>query len=622
MLNAFRNKRSNILVWVLMVMLVVGLAGFGIGVSGGLGNQDVAQVGDRSVTAEQYGRALDQELRSISSQLGRNLPMSEARQYGIDRMVLGRLVNDATLDAEASRLGLSMGDETVREQVVAAPAFRGPDGKFDRDTYAFVLERTGLSPAEFEEQVRRESARSLVGAGIQSATTMPDTAALTVLDFLGEKRSFDWVRLDPSLLTEPVPAPTEADLEAEHAAHPDRYTRPETRRITYASVTPESLAAGIEIPEDELRAAYETDIAHFSTPERRILDRIGFATEDDAAAAKSRIDAGEADFDSIAAERGLTAAEIDQGTLAAEDLASGARDAVFGLDGPGIVGPVQTPLGPSLYRINAILGASTVPFEEARAEIADKRALEEARNAILDEAAGISDLIAGGAKLEEIAAETDMELGTIDLNAETTGGLADDPAFVELAQAARPGEETDLAELADGGLVTLRVEAIDPAAVIPLEEIRDRVAADWTAARTAEALAALAETYRQELDQGLDFPALAERLGQAVSTGGPLTRGETVEGVPPELVADIFTTDPGETVTRPDGTDVILAQTTAIEAFDPQADGNGTVSEDLKAQFRTQAADDLLALYTDALRRERGVTVNQNLIDATLTRFP
>ena len=155
MLNAFRNKRSNILVWVLMVMLVVGLAGFGIGVSGGLGNQDVAQVGDRSVTAEQYGRALDQELRSISSQLGRNLPMSEARQYGIDRMVLGRLVNDATLDAEASRLGLSMGDETVREQVVAAPAFRGPDGKFDRDTYAFVLERTGLSPAEFEEQVRR-----------------------------------------------------------------------------------------------------------------------------------------------------------------------------------------------------------------------------------------------------------------------------------------------------------------------------------------------------------------------------------------------------------------------------------------------------------------------------------
>ncbi len=103
MLNAFRTKRSNILVWVLMVMLIVGLAGFGIGVSGGLGNQDVAQVGDQSVTAEEYGRALDQELRSISGQLGRTLPMSEARQYGIDRMVLARLVNDATLDAEAAR---------------------------------------------------------------------------------------------------------------------------------------------------------------------------------------------------------------------------------------------------------------------------------------------------------------------------------------------------------------------------------------------------------------------------------------------------------------------------------------------------------------------------------------
>ncbi len=96
-----------------------------------------------------------------------------------------------------------MGDETVREQVVAAPAFKGRTATFDRDTYAFVLERTGMTPADFEEQVRRESARSLVASGIQSATTMPDTAALTVLAFLGEKRGFDWIRLDSTQLSRP-----------------------------------------------------------------------------------------------------------------------------------------------------------------------------------------------------------------------------------------------------------------------------------------------------------------------------------------------------------------------------------------------------------------------------------
>ncbi len=225
--------------------------------------------------------------------------------------------------------------------------------------------------------------------------------------------------------------------------------------------------------------------------------------------------------------------------------------------------------------------------------------LDEARDGILNEAAGISDLIAGGAKLEEIASETDLELGSIELNAETTGGLADDPAFLDLANAAREGEETDLAELANGGLVTLRLEGIDPAAVIPLDQIRERVAADWTAARTAEALATLAETYRQELAQDVEFTALAERLGLRLQHGGPLTRGEVLDGAPPELIADLFAAEPGGTVVRTDGDTVILARLSAIEPFDPQAEGNAAVSENLKAQFRTQAADDLLALYTE-----------------------
>ena len=68
--------------------------------------------------------------------------MAEARQFGVDRMVLGRLVNDAALDGEAARLGLSAGDDAVREQVMASPAFQGSDGKFDREDYTYALERT------------------------------------------------------------------------------------------------------------------------------------------------------------------------------------------------------------------------------------------------------------------------------------------------------------------------------------------------------------------------------------------------------------------------------------------------------------------------------------------------
>jgi peptidyl-prolyl cis-trans isomerase D len=621
MLGTFRNRRSGVLIWLMMGGLIIGLAGFGIGAGRGLTSASVARVGSQKIDADAFVRAMQQELRALTAQLGRDVPISEARQYGIDGMVLARLVNDAALDEEAERLALSAGDDTVLAQVTSTPAFQGTGGSFDRAAYTYALERIGLRPAQFEELLRREAGRELVAGAVQSAATLPPSAADTVLGFLGERRSFEWIRLDPALLTAPVPAPGETEIQAEYDAHPDRYSRPETREISYASITPDALAAAIEIPDDELRAAYEADIEHYRTPERRVVDRIAFGTDEEATAAKARLDAGEIDFDALAAERGLQPADVDQGFVTADALPAEARDAVFGAPGPGLVGPVPTALGPSIYRINAVLGETTHSFEDVRDEMAAERARAEAERQILEDTAHLEDLIAGGATVEEMASETVLELGTVSLSDDAGEGIAGDPAFRDAALAATVGEETDLVELADGGLASLRVDAIEPPAVLPLEEVRSRVIADWTAARTAEALTALASGYAAELAGGLEFGALAERLGLPVQAAGPLTRGETAPGAPPALVADIFAVADGGTVVRSDGGSVILAQLGAVEPFDRATEENAEIADQLEEQFRAQAADDVLTLYVAALRERDGVEVNQALIESTLDRF-
>lgn len=621
MLGSFRNRRAGVFVWILLVLLFLGLAGFGIHTGTGLGGQDVARVGDEKVTTDEFVTALQQELRALNQQVGRTVSMEEARQYGIDRMVLTRLVNDAALDQEAGRLGLSTGDDAVRAQVMAAPAFHGADGKFDREAYEYSLQRINLRPADFEQMIRREIARNLLATGIEGAAAMPDSGPLTVLNFLGEKRTFDWFRLDAALLPAPIPAPTDAELSAFHDANATRYTRPETRRITYASITPATLSAEIEVPEDELRQAYDADIAHFQTPERRLLDRIGFASDDEAKAAKARLDAGEIDFDTLATERGLQPGDIDQGSLSADQLAPETRAAVFTPDTPGLVGPVPTPLGPSIFRINGIEAAHTTSFEDARPGLQQQRAAADASQRITEDTAHIEDLIAGGATVEEIASETVMQLGTVDLNAETTGGIADDPAFRQAALAADTGIETDLIQLQAGGLATLRVDEVVAPTVIPLAEIRDRVAADLTADQTATALGKLADGYIAELKAGLAFPALAQRLDRPIRAAGPLTRGDTADGTPAALVADIFAAPAGGAVSRRDGDGVILAAVTAIQPFDPAVADNAAVLDQLKIQFRQQAQSDVVATYTAALRNQSGVEVNQALVDSTFARF-
>ena len=350
--------------------------------------------------------------------------MAEARAVRRRPMVLGRLVNDAALDDEAARLGISTGDDTVRDQVTATPAFHGADGQFDRETYTYALEQRRPAPGRVRGPAPPRGPRaSCSPTGVQAPATLPETEALTVLGFLGEKRSFDWIRLDAGLLPEPVPAPTDADLAAEHEAHAaDRYTRPETRQITYASVTPEAPRRRDRDPRGRAARRLRRRARDLPDPRapgarpHRLRHRRG-GGGGQGAARRRRDRLRRARRRARAEARGHRPGHRRRRPRWRPRRAtrSSARA------GPGIVGPVATPLGPSLYRINAVLAASATPFEEVRDQLAKDRALERgASGRSTRTPPHIEDLIAGGATLEEIASETVMQLGHVAFNSETT----------------------------------------------------------------------------------------------------------------------------------------------------------------------------------------------------------
>ena len=60
-------------------------------------------------------------------------------------MALARLYTSAALEAEANRLGVSVGDKAVAEQITGAAAFRGMNGKFDRAVYAEIVAKANLT---------------------------------------------------------------------------------------------------------------------------------------------------------------------------------------------------------------------------------------------------------------------------------------------------------------------------------------------------------------------------------------------------------------------------------------------------------------------------------------------
>jgi len=115
MLNALRSKGSNVFVWIIIGLLIVGLANFGIGSSGGgTATTPIAEVGQEPVSVDEYVRAINIQRRALSSQFGRQLTMAEMQSLGLDRGVLRGLIDEATLNNEAAQAGLSAAVSATR----------------------------------------------------------------------------------------------------------------------------------------------------------------------------------------------------------------------------------------------------------------------------------------------------------------------------------------------------------------------------------------------------------------------------------------------------------------------------------------------------------------------------
>ncbi|MGB5837788.1 MAG: SurA N-terminal domain-containing protein [Albidovulum sp.] len=611
MSNPLRSKkRGNIIVWILMAMLILGLGGFGA--SNFSGNaRSMGSVGDRDIDVNDYARTLQREISAVSAQIGQPISFAQAQSLDIDKSVLSRVIASTALDNEADQIGLSVGDAEVRKRILAMQAFAGLDGSFDRESYALTLRQEGLSEAEFEAKIRDENARTLLQGAVLGGTVAPDLMVDEIAAWLTETRSFTVAELSAADLSEPVPAPDEAQLSAYYTANPAPFTKPETRRITYVWLSPDMLTDTVELDEASLRAVYDERIADFVTPERRLVERLVYPDTESAAAAKARFDAGEASFEALAAERGLSLADIDLGEVGQDALGS-AGAAVFALTSPGVVGPEPSDLGPALYAMNGILEAREITFEDARADLSEEAAFDRARRLVADEAEGIEDILAGGASLEEAAAETGMELGQIEMEPDTADGIAAYTAFRETARTVTEADFPTIIALDDGGIFALRLDGIDPPTVRPLDEVRDAVAAEWTAAETRTRLEALGAEIAAGVDAGSELSA----SGYVITRYDGFARNGYIDGAPQDTTEQIFDLASGKTaVVSADGK-VLVAALTDIHSADPTSPEVTNARDALSAQLGQSIAQDMFQLYTQAIEAEAGIALNQSAVNA------
>lgn len=627
MLTALRHAAGTWVAKLLLVLLVLSFAVWGISgqIMGGLGS-NVIQVGSTNVTVLEYRLAYDRQISLLSQQFGTPITREQAQAFGIDNQVLGQLIAGAVLDEQAREMRLGMSRERLAALTAEDPAFRGPNGQFDRMQFEYVLRQVGMTPADYLKNREQVATRQQIVEAVSDGLDVPDAFLEAVSLHRGEDRTVEFLTL-PRSLVEPVEPPSDAQVTTWFDENMSTYAAPEYRQISYVELTPAAIADPATISDEDVRAYYDQNRARFTTPERRTIEQLVFA---DTAAAESALERvrGGATFEEIVEAEGKTMSDVLLGTFERERVADAAvAEAAFALAANEVSDVVDGAFGPILVRVTAIEAEEVRAFESVSTQIREDIALDEANRILLDVYDAYEDARAGGATMAEAAANQRLEMVTVeavDRSGKTPEGtvLTDLPESSSLLREVfetEAGIENPPIDLGSNGYLFYEVDSVTPERDRTLDEVRDQVVADWTEREARTRLAAKAAELEGELQGGKALAEIAASLELEAQTKRGLKRDADDADLGEAGVAAVFGVARGESgvVALSGGdTQVLFVVTDVVVPMDA---GPDSLPEQERTQLAGLLADDLLDQLVARLQTQYTVTIDQNAIRQALS---
>ncbi|MFL9824867.1 SurA N-terminal domain-containing protein [Rhodoplanes sp. SY1] len=630
MLRGIRKASSNWLGKIVMAavvgFLVISFAIWGIGdIFRGFGVSTVATIGNSEITIEQFRQTYNDRLQQYGRQIGRPITPDQARAAGLDRQILTTLIAEAVLDERARQLGLAVSDEEVVRQIMQDPVFRGIDGKFDQQRFAYLIRQAGYNEQRFIAEQRRMSLRRQLAGSIGGDVAAPVTTAEAMARYENEERFVDYVVLGAAQAGD-LPVPTPEELQAYYDQRKFLFRAPEYRKVMLLELTPEQIAGTIEVSDADAKQAYEAAQTRFTVPEKRQVQQIAFPTPEEAKAAQEKLAAGTT-FEALAAERNVAPADLDLGLVAKADMLDPAiAEAAFGLPDGGISAPVTGRFTTAILRVTKIEPGHTQPFAEVEAQIKKDLAVDRARASLNDLRDKVEDELAAGSRLDEIGAKLKLPVRTIeavDRSGRTPDGQTVTlPANVDVlgpAFATQVGLENEALSIPGGGSLWYEVAGITPSRERPFDEVKDRVAERWRTDEIGKRLTAKANQMVDALKAGGWFAEVATKDGLKVETAPALKR-RARGPLPTDVVELVFKTpkDGVGTAAGSGPTERIVFKVTDIKP--PPFDAGSADVKKLVEQLRNAYADDVMAQYVAQLQNELNVKINQTALAQAVGR--
>jgi peptidyl-prolyl cis-trans isomerase D len=546
MFDTVRNHQRA-LQFVLLLLILPSFIFFGLsGYDKFLGKDDgVATIGDKKISKQELDAAVREQLARMRAASGPNSDGQAVETPQLRSQVLDGLIDERALDLYVGRQHLVVADETLRRAISAQTDLVKPDGSFDRDRYRELLAAQGRTEASFEASLRQDIARSLVPQAFGQSAMVPKRVTQRLMDGLTQTREVSLLQFRPADYAARM-EPTEEQLVQFHRDEAQRFTTPQSAKVSWLVLSAENLARQIKLSEDDVRAYYDQNRSRLGRPERRRASHIlvqvaAKASEADTEKAKAKAQGLLAQVRDGTAERfaavartqsedaGSKAAGGDLDWFTSDSMVKPFADAVFSAKGIGLVDDVvRSEFGFHIIRVSGIEPAQTKPFAEVREQLETELKKQQAGKRYAESAESFSNLVYEQSdSLEAAASRFGLTIQTLDgVTPEGPSKVSD--KTVDLAplsnrrllttlfseDSIRNRRNSEAIETASGTLVSARLIEHQPAQLRPLEMVRAEVKSLWVQTQSRQAAATAGTNQLKQLQDGSNPEATFVQAGK------------------------------------------------------------------------------------------------------------
>ncbi len=543
MLLEIREKVHGLFASIILVFICVLFGLWGIqNYLGGGKEAALVTVGDKEF--------FQRDVTQAYQQYAQNLAGMKFDEESIKKQAIEKLVSDEVLLQHVQSQKLAVSDNVARDFIQGLEYFQ-KDGKFDKNQYQTLLSSQGMSSDEFVERIKK----ALVMEQFQK--TIVDSAFVTPVEVSNYFKIQNQQR-DLEYVTIPVAAssqqPADEEVNSYYQQHQDSYQTEEQVSINYVELSLDKLAAEVKPTEEQLKAYYQEQKAQFTSKERRRISHILFAfskdpSADQLALAKAQ-QAKQAlktkDFAALASEVSddkLTAKKGgDLGLFNVGVMEKAFEEAASNLKLGEVSEPVKSAFGYHLIKVTELTSGEEKPYEAVKAELTkayQKAQAESQFSALGEKLAQVS--YENPDNLEATANVLGGEISKTGWFTRNQGqGIAADEKvrLAAFSEEVLKGNNSEPVEIGSDKLVVLRMQAHQPSATKPLNEVKAQVIAAIQHDKAQQAAANLANQIQTELNAGKPIAQVADAFHLAVKKVNGLVR--TANDLPANIRQAVF----------------------------------------------------------------------------------